>query len=147
VAVIKIPSKMPRKEKVGSDDEDFVNKIFPHLKEDMRLAQMDTNVSAFVKKCLVLSAVFALNFSVVVGLVLLKYKLYVWIFPVFVFFFLVFFFICQSIPKLNIAKVRRDIESDIFTPSRMLLTLLEAGNSLISALESVSYTRAKSSKY
>jgi len=150
--VIKIPSKektgkIGRAGKITSDDDTLANKLFPHLKENMRLAQMDTNVSAFVKKCLVLSAVFALNFSVVVGLILLKYKLYIWILPVFVFFFLAFFFICQNIPKLNIAKVRRDIESDIFTPSRMLLTLLEAGNSLISALERVSYTRAKSSKY
>jgi pilus assembly protein TadC len=144
--VIKIPHKA-KIEKISSEDDEYIKKLFPNMKENLRMAQMDTDVTAFINKCFVLSLIFALNFTVVIGLILLKYKLYIWIPPAFVFFFIIFFFITQSIPKLNIAKVKQEIESDIFIPSRMLLTLLEAGNSLISALESVSYTRAKSSKY
>jgi len=133
--------------KIQDQSEDFINKIFPKLKENLRLAQMSTNTIAFVSKCLILALVFALNFSVVIFFIVSKQGLYLWTIPAFAFFFIVFFLMFKSIPNLNIAKVRQEIESDIFTPSRMLLTLLEAGNSLISALESVSYTKAKSSKY
>ena len=135
--------------KIATTDssENLINKLFPNLRETLRMAQMETNVTAFVNKAVVLSLVFALNFTVVSFLILIKYKLYFFSLPLFILFFLAFFFVCLKIPELNIAKVRREIESDIFTPSRMLLTLLEAGNSLISALEAVSYTRAKSSKY
>lgn len=52
-----------------------------------------------------------------------------------------------KLPKLNISQMRQEIETDIFVPSRMLVTLLESGNSIVSALERVSYTDAKSSKY
>jgi pilus assembly protein TadC len=135
--------------KIATTDsnENLINKLFPNLRESLRMAQMNTNVTAFVNKAAVLSLVFALNFTVVSFLILIKYKLYLFTLPLFIIFFLAFFFVCMKIPDLNINKVRQDIESDIFTPSRMLLTLLEAGNSLISALETVSYTKAKSSKY
>ena len=135
--------------KIATTDsnENLINKLFPNLRESLRMAQMETNVTAFVNKAVVLSLIFALNFTVVSFLILIKYKLYLFTLPLFILFFLAFFFVCLKIPDLNIAKVKQEIESDIFTPSRMLLTLLEAGNSLISALETVSYTKAKSSKY
>lgn len=133
--------------KIQDKSDELINKIFPRLKENLRMAQMEVDISTFINKCLVLSLIFAFNFSLVAFLILAKYKLFIWIVPVFVFFFIVFFLVCESIPKLNINKVRQEIESDIFIPSRMLLTLLESGNSLITALESVSYTKAKSSKY
>jgi len=133
--------------KISDQGEGFFSKVFPYLKEKLKLAQMDTDVGAFVTKCLVLSFIFALNFSVIFFFLLLKQGLVIITLPIFIFFFIIIFFVCINIPKFNIAKVKSDIEGDIFTPSRMLLTLLEAGNSLISALESVSYTRAKSSKY
>lgn len=128
-------------------NENLINKLFPNLRETLRMAQMETDVNAFVNKAVVLSLVFALNFTVVSFLILIKYKIYLFTLPLFILFFLAFFFVCLKIPNLNINKVRQEIESDIFTPSRMLLTLLEAGNSLISALEAVSYTKAKSSKH
>lgn len=133
--------------KIQDQTEDFISKLFPKLKENLKLAQMDGNVVSFIKKCLILAFIFALNLSVVVFFVLSKQGLYLLTIPAFAFFFIVFFLMFKSIPQINIAKVRQEIESDIFVPSRMLLTLLEAGNSLISALESVSYTKAKSSKY
>lgn len=133
--------------KIQDQTEDFISKLFPKLKENLKLAQMDGNVVSFIKKCLILAFIFALNLSVVVFFVLSKQGLYLLTIPAFAFFFIVFFLMFKSIPQINIAKVKQEIESDIFVPSRMLLTLLEAGNSLISALESVSYTKAKSSKY
>jgi pilus assembly protein TadC len=133
--------------KIQDQSEEFINKVFPKLKENLRMAQMSTDVAEFISQCIIVSFIFALNFSVVIFFILTKLGLYLWTIPAFVFFFILFFWICKSVPKVNMAKVRQDIESDIFIPSRMLLTLLEAGNSLISALETVSYTRAKSSKY
>ncbi|MBN2459933.1 type II secretion system F family protein [Candidatus Woesearchaeota archaeon] len=133
--------------KITEESEAFANKLFPNLKEDLRMAQMKTDVGAFVNKCLLMSLVFAFNLSLIFVIILIQRKLYLLTIPVFVFFFIIMFTICIKIPKFNIAKVRQEIESDIFTPSRMMLTLLESGNSLISALENVSYTKAKSSKY
>lgn len=133
--------------KITEESEAFISKVFPKLKENLRKAQMDMGVSVFVRKCVVMSIIFALNVSVIFFLILLKSGLYLLTIPLFIFFFIIIFLICMNIPKFNMAKVRQEIESDIFTPSRMLLTLLESGNSLISAMESVSYTKAKSSKY
>ncbi len=138
--MIRIPTNL-------ESQEEYVNKLFPNLRDNLKMAQMNPDVSAFVTKAVILSVIFALNFSVIAFLVLLKYDLGLFVIPVFFFFLIIFFFVCISLPKINIAKVRQDIESDIFVPSRMLLTLLETGNSLITALESVSYTKAKSSKY
>lgn len=133
--------------KIQEQTEEFINKLFPNLKENLKLAQMQADIVSFISKCLILAFIFALNISVIVFFILLKQGRHIWTIPFFIFFFIVFFLMFKSIPKINIAKVRQEIESDIFIPSRMLLTLLEAGNSLISALESVSYTKAKSSKY
>lgn len=133
--------------RITEESEEFATKVFPKLKENLRMAQMSTDVGAFVNKCIIMAVIFALNLSLIFFIILIKKGLYLLTIPVFLFFFVIMFIVCLNIPKFNIAKVRQEIESDIFTPSRMLLTLLESGNSLISALESVSYTKAKSSKY
>jgi pilus assembly protein TadC len=122
--------------------------MFPKLKDKLRLAQMDLNVNIFVMKCVFISFIMTISLTVIGLFILLDHGLYLFILPLFILlFFLTFLSFVKIIPLANMARVKKDIESDIFIPSRMLLTLLEAGNSLISAIESVSYTRAKSSKY
>ena len=125
----------------------FVNNQISKLEKLLRLAQMNIEPSVFLIKISILSLIFASIFSVVFLFLLLKYNLLILIIPVFFSFFFLFFIISLNIPHLNIMAVKREIESDIFTPSRMLLTLLEVGHSLVTALEGVSYTKAKSSKY
>ena len=127
--------------------EEFVNKIFPGLKENMKMAQMGADTIGFVLKSVLLSAIFSVNFSLVVSLIFRKYGFFLIMPLLAAFFFILFMILSANIPRLNIIKVRQEIESDIFIPSRMLLTLLESGNSLVTALEGVSYTKAKSSKY
>ncbi|KYK24393.1 hypothetical protein AYK26_06865 [Euryarchaeota archaeon SM23-78] len=133
--------------KIIEGNAGFINKLFPNLKENMKLAQMDINISSFVTKSIIVSVIFALNFSLIFFFILLKQGLALMTIPILIIFFILLFLVCMNIPKFNIVKIKKDIEGDIFIPSRMLLTLLEAGNSLITGLESVSYTKAKSSKY
>jgi pilus assembly protein TadC len=101
----------------------------------------------FVKKAMILSIIFAVNVAIIFFVLLRKTEIAS--FAIIAFFFSLFFLllIFMQLPKINISKVRQDIEADIFVPSRMLITLLESGNSIVTALERVSYTNAKSSKY
>ncbi len=133
--------------KISEAFEEFFNKIFPKLKDELKAAQMHNTLANFVVKCLVLALIFSLIFSITAFFILSKSKLLVLLAPILIFFLFTMFFVFLRIPKYNIRRVRNDIENDIFVPSRMLLTLLESGNSIISALVDVSYTKAKSSKY
>jgi len=133
--------------KVTDATENFVNKVFPNLGRNLKLAQMDTDVSKFFKLVLILSLIFSFNLTVVSFLVVPKEGMVLALIVLFVIYYAIFFTLFINIPKYNISKIRRDIEGDLFIPSRMFLTLLESGNSIVSALEGVSYTKAKSSKY
>ncbi len=119
--------------------------VAPNLSEDLRRAQMDVKPGRFMRLALILAAVMAFNFSIPVAIILRDAILLT--IPAYFVLFLAFYFAFLHIPRYNSNRVRYEIESDIFIPSRMFLTLLEAGNSIVSALEGVSYTRAKSSKY
>lgn len=133
--------------KISEALDEIFGRVFPGLKDELKSAQMDNNVVSFVFKCVFLSLILSLAFSIVIFLILLKKDLGIFALPVFVFFLFLFFFLTLNIPNYNMQKVRNEIENDIFIPSRMLLTLLESGNSLITALVGVSSTKAKSSKY
>lgn len=133
--------------KISEAIDEFFSKIFPHLKDELRSAQMKADVVPFVIKCFILAMVFSLTLSVTAFLLLSKYNLISWMVPIFLFFLISLFLLTLRIPKHNIRKVGNEIENDVFIPSRMLLTLLESGNSIITALVGVSYTKAKSSKY
>jgi pilus assembly protein TadC len=124
-----------------------IKKSFPKLDEELKMAQMKQTPEKFIKQIFLLSLVLSLNISVLALLILIKFKYGLAVFPIFIVIFLLFFFLFLQVPKANIAKIRKDIESDIFVPSRMLLTLLESGSSIVTALERVAYTNAKSSKY
>lgn len=133
--------------KITNSSDDVANKLFPDLKHKLRLAQMDTTPGMFVKNVLILALIFTGSVFVISFIVLAKKELLIWILPLTLIMYLFFFILFLKLPELNIAKVRRDIEGDLFIPSRMFLTLIESGNSVVGALEGVSYTKAKSSKY
>lgn len=124
-----------------------VRRLFPNLEHDLKLAQMKETPDSFVMKALVLALIFSLNVSVIALVVLAKTGFVILLIPVFVVLLIFFTLLFMLLPKLNTAKIRQDIEADIFVPARMLLTLLESGSSIVTALEKVSYTKAKSSKY
>ncbi len=133
--------------RIGEALAAFVDTFFPKLEKELRMAQIGKSPSSFVVLIIVLSLIIAVNLSVITFLLLLKAGMPLLIFPAFFLIWLISILIVRRLPQLYIAQVRRDIEKDIFVPARMLLTLIESGNSLISAFEGVSFTRAKSSKY
>jgi pilus assembly protein TadC len=133
--------------KKSETTEEFINKLFPKLEEKLKLAQREPNIVVFVRHCFFFALLFSFNISLIFFFIFLKYKIVFFVIPVFILLFLVLFIISFKILDVNINKVKMEIESDIFVPSRMLLTLLEAGNSIVTALVGVSYTKAKSSKY
>lgn len=125
----------------------LTNKLFPHLADQLRLAQMEDTPERFALKCLIPSVLFSANISFVFFLIFLSAGIPLLALPILVVMFFIFYLVCINLPRFNIQKVRLEIEQDIFIPARMMLTLLESGNSLVTALEGVSYTKAKSSKY
>jgi len=132
---------------VGEVVESIINKIFPHLKDNIKLAQMDLGVASFLRLSLILSFIFSLNFMLIFFFVVFGGKMSLLVPPVYLGTFILFFAIFVNLPRFNIARVKREIEADIFIPSRMLLILLESGNSLVTALEGAADTKANSSKY
>ena len=133
--------------RISETSDEFFNKVFPHLKEKLRMAQMQTDVVSFVFKSFLLSLVFSVTFSVSLFFILSKFRALYLLFPIFIFILGSIFFLALRIPDFNIRKIRTEIENDIFIPSRMLLTLLESGNSIITAMLRVSNSKSKSSKY
>ena len=134
--------------KISESSEDFFENIFPRMKNELKIAQMKPDVGTFVYKCVILSLIWCLAFTIPVFFIIRKLEISLILVPIaFLFFLMLSFFFFIRIPKYNARKVREEIENDIFVPSRMLLTLLESGNSIISALVGVSYTKANSSKY
>lgn len=124
-----------------------IKRAFPELEERLKQAYMMYAPDVFIKKITFLSLIFALNMSFIVLIILIKTGLIWLVFPFFIFSWTLFFLLFMQIPKMNISRIRHDIEADIFVPARMLLTLLESGASVLTALEKVAYTNAKSSKY
>jgi pilus assembly protein TadC len=108
---------------------------------------MRENPAKFVKLAFLLALVFAVNISILVFVMLLNTDIVMLTIPIFFVLLLMLTFLFLQIPKFNITRIRKEIESDIFVPSRMLLTMLESGSSIVTALEKVAYTNAKSSKY
>ena len=108
---------------------------------------MKDSPEAFVKRALAVSIIFSLNFAIIFFVLFHNSEMAFFTLFAFIFFFFFFVFLFLKLPKLNIMQMRREIETDIFVPARMLVTLLESGNSIVTALERVSYTDAKSSKY
>jgi len=133
--------------KISEQLDEFMNKLFPQLKDKLKSAQINSEASGFVLKIFLLSFIFSLAFLVPLAFVFLKYGILLFLIPLFIFFLISLFFLCLRIPDFNIKRIGIEIENDIFIPSRMLLTLLESGNSIITALVGVSYTKANSSKY
>jgi Flp pilus assembly protein TadB len=125
----------------------FLRKSFPDLKDELKTAQMDTNVSNFFFKCLLLSTIFGFIMSGVTYPILLVLHIDYLIPIVFVFLVIMVFTLCLRIPKMNQARIRQEIESNIFTLGGMFLTLLESGNSILSALEGVSEGKTKAGRY
>lgn len=125
----------------------WVRNTFPKLEEELKLAQMRGTPQKFIKRIFALSLIIAMNFTLVVYILLANSPFTLFVVPAFFFFTLFFMVLLLQVPKINIEQIRHEIESDIFVPARMLLTLLESGNSIVTSLERVSYTNAKSSKY
>lgn len=125
----------------------LVKRLFPDLKEDLKLAQMQISPAKFTKYVFVLTIIAAFNLSIPFFFILLSAGAVILVLPFMFILGIILFFVFMNIPRYNTIRIRQEIEADIFIPARMLLTLLEGGNSLVTALEGVSYTKAKSSKY
>lgn len=117
------------------------------LEDDLQRADMNDSASTFLKKCSIPSAIFALNVSVFLYFFLIDTG-WAWItIPTFFCYFAFFLHLCTWIPTVNAQIIGKQIEADIFVPSRMLVTLLESGNSLVNSFERVSHTKTISGNY
>jgi pilus assembly protein TadC len=133
--------------RIGELIEELVEKLLPRLGHELKVAQMKDSPHDYLRKSILLAFIFALNLTLPTLFILLKYHALYLLPVVYLVYFFLTMLIALSIPKINIKKVRSEIESDIFVPAWKLLTLIEAGNSIISALINVSRSKAKSGKY
>jgi len=117
------------------------------LQRELELADIDLSVKQYLLRCLIPAGIFSLNVALLIFFAL-KGSGVQWIaLPLFLLFFAIFMFLCTLLPKARAKQIERAIEADIFIPSRMLVTLLESGNSLASAFDRVSKTKTVSGQY
>ncbi len=101
----------------------------------------------FIAICTIPATIFTLNLAVISFFILDSLGFTRMLFLFIPGFFGLGMLLCLLIPKINADRIAKNIEADIFVPSRMLVTLLESGNSLVSAFERVSRTRTVSGQY
>jgi Flp pilus assembly protein TadB len=132
---------------ISEQFEQYFNKVFPDLKEELKIAQMDGNLTVFMTKCLILGLILSASCSLAVFFITLSFGMPLLTIPIYFLLVIAFFYLGTKIPKINQQRIRKEIESNIFTLGGMLLTLLESGDSIISALEGVADSKAKGGKY
>ncbi len=121
--------------------------VLESLEEDLQRAGMQESPGSYLKKSTVPSIIFSLNVTVVAYFILADTPWLWLLIPTVLCSFAFFMQLFRYIPKLNARLIGREIEADIFVPSRMLITLVESGNSLVTSFKRVSETETISGNY
>mgnify|MGYP001612181568 CR=1 FL=1 len=125
-----------------------VASIFPTLKSQLRIAHLRYSPINYVNKNLKASALYAFLMSVLFFFVLQKAKLsIVWLLPIFIILFILFF--CYSLIKIKaeIRKREREIDREVLFVGRYLLVKLYSGRPLLNALIETAESKGITAKY
>ena len=121
--------------------------ILRSLEKNLILADIDETPKNYILKSLIPATLFALSITVVLFFTLKNHPAQLISLLALPILTPIFLYVFLQIPASNAKKIGQAIEADIFWPSRMLITLIESGNSLPSAFERVSQTKTISGNY
>ncbi|MEK6837579.1 MAG: type II secretion system F family protein [Nanoarchaeota archaeon] len=118
--------------------EKVLVKKFPHLKKDLKMANIKQTPEQFVKKTLRISLFTAVTLAVVAffvtGKMLPPLKVIVLVPTVFVSSLFVLFMFFMNAPQGTIRKRQREIEKDVLFAGRYLLMKIESGSPIVGTL-------------
>lgn len=126
---------------------DTVEKLFPNLQFNLKVAHMKDTPKEFITKSLKFSIIFSAlltGFFALLGYGLIP--IYVFII-IFILLFATFFFFLFKMPSFTIRRRKAEVESDFLYSSRYFLIRIGSGLPLSNALVEVSKTNSKSAKY
>jgi pilus assembly protein TadC len=126
-----------------------VNAIYPDLKRDLFITNMNKQVDEFVKLTVLISIVMTLIFMIPITMLIFLFRaqnpaLFISFF--FCLILLLTFFIVLKIPHFNKVNLGRRIEAEVAVTGRRLLIQLESGKSLMNSIIDVAKHKKESSK-
>ncbi len=118
---------------------DNLAKYFPLLEPSLKAARMSHTPGNYLKRCLISSLSISLALFLFLGILSLTFGLKLWFALSFFIVFLVFFFFYFfNIPKFNVLRSEKVIESEIVSAIRFLIMELKSERSLYSAMDNTS---------
>lgn len=121
--------------------------IKQRLQKNLLLADMQESPKQYLLKSLIPSTIFTVIISVIGFFALLQTEYTIYTLLIIPVAFMISMWFMLQLPAINAQTINKKIESDLFWPSRMLVTLLESGDSLPTAFERVSRTKTISGNY
>ncbi|MBC8501181.1 MAG: type II secretion system F family protein [DPANN group archaeon] len=122
--------------------------LFPKLRKDLWIAQINKSPADYVKEKLKMGLMAGLTMAVLTFFLVDKMnKSYVWILVSFLAFFSIVFFTMFKTARSKVIKRQKDIDREVLFAGRFLLVKLNAGKPLINALMDASKSYGVANKY
>ncbi len=122
--------------------------MFPNLKTELHMANMKVRPDAFLKKTLLSSFFVSSAMAVFVFFMLAVFKMSVlFLVPIYLFMFALFFFFFLNSPKTAIKKRQRELDKEVIFAGRFLLVKLYSGTPLVNALMDASKSYGVAQQY
>ena len=128
---------------------DFTNRLYPGLKKDLYISNMDKSPEQFVTLTLlltiVMSTIFMIPIAWIISMLVPDFMLFLSIASA-VLIFLACFFLILHVPYFNMMRMGKRIEGEIAVTGRRLLIQIESGKSLANSIIDVAKHKKESSK-
>ncbi len=128
---------------------DFVNRIYPDLKKDLYISNMNKTPERFINLTVIMtflmSAIFMVPITWLIFLLDVNMRvLYITLVSVFLIIFC--FLVILKVPHFNVQRIGKKIEGEIAVTGRRLLIQIESGKSLANSIIDVAKHKKESSK-
>jgi len=128
---------------------DIVKAIYPDLKQDLYISNMDYTPDRFAKLAVLMTVVFGTIFLFPLGVIIQLMSpqaLVPALLIISVFVYFIVFMIVVHLPRINKEALGRKIEAEVAVTGRRLLIQLESGKSLVNSIIDVARHKKESSK-
>lgn len=125
----------------------FAAQFFPHLKKDIRQADMDTTPAQFIGKSLLSALALSLALLLILGVFFRFYSInLLWLVPAAPILYLIMFFYAMMLPRVKAMQRGKKIDQELVFAGRHLLIEIKAGIPLFDAMVGISRDYGEVSK-
>jgi len=127
---------------------DIAKSLYPNLKNDLFISNMDYTVERFAKLAFLLGLLMTLIFMIPIGWLIFKFAPAPWLVLIIAgfFIFVVAYSVILKVPLMNKHSLGKKIEGEVAVTGRRLLIKLESGKSLVNSIIDVARHKKESSK-